>query len=120
MKLGGRLAAAIDVLTDIETRHRPANEALKDWGTSHRFAGSGDRGVIGNIVYDALRWRSSSAWIMGDDSPRAVVLAAVGRHWAVGTDGVAAAISDDAHAPAPVPSVQLERLRTAALADAAP
>jgi 16S rRNA (cytosine967-C5)-methyltransferase len=120
MKLGGRLAAAIDVLADIETRHRPANEALKDWGTSHRFAGSGDRGVIGNIVYDALRWRSSSAWIMGDEAPRAVVLGAMARHWAVGPDGLAAAIAGDPHSPPAVSAGELERLKGAALADAPP
>ena len=61
MRLGGRLSAAIEVLKDMDARHRPAAEALKDWGLSHRFAGSGDRAVIGNLVYDALRSRSSLA-----------------------------------------------------------
>ena len=58
MRLGGRLAAAIEVLEDIGRRHRPVADALKDWGLSHRFAGGGDRAAIGNIVYDALRHRS--------------------------------------------------------------
>ena len=31
---------------------------MKDWGVSHRFAGSGDRAAIGNLVFDALRTRS--------------------------------------------------------------
>ncbi|MCA1969023.1 MAG: MFS transporter, partial [Rhizobium sp.] len=53
MRLGGRLAGAIEVLDDIETRRRPVADALKDWGLAHRFAGSGDRAAIGNIVYDA-------------------------------------------------------------------
>ena len=57
MTPGARIAAAIEVLADIEQRHRPVAEALKDWGVSHRFAGSKDRAAIGNIVYDALRWR---------------------------------------------------------------
>ncbi|MDR3463543.1 MAG: MFS transporter, partial [Beijerinckiaceae bacterium] len=43
MTPGGRLAAAIDVFADIEARHRPAAEALKDYGLAHRFAGSKDR-----------------------------------------------------------------------------
>ena len=43
MRLGGRLAGAIEVLEDIEKRKRPVADALKDWGLSHRFAGSGDR-----------------------------------------------------------------------------
>ena len=57
MRLGGRISAAIEILTDIEARKRPVADALKDWGLSHRFAGSGDRAAIGNIVYDALRKR---------------------------------------------------------------
>ena len=40
MRLGGRLAAAIEVLDDIARRHRPVADALKDWGLSHRFAGA--------------------------------------------------------------------------------
>ena len=62
MRLGGRLAAAIEILEDMNARRRPAADALRDWGVSHRFAGSGDRSAIGNIVYDALRWRASSRW----------------------------------------------------------
>jgi 16S rRNA (cytosine967-C5)-methyltransferase len=70
----GRLAAAIEVVADIEARRRPANDALKDWGLSHRFAGSSDRAAIAGLVYDALRRKSSSAWLMGENSPRAVLL----------------------------------------------
>ena len=66
-----RVAAAIEVLADIETRHRPAADAMKDWGLAHRFAGSGDRAAISSLVYDTLRRKSSSAWIMGETSPRA-------------------------------------------------
>ena len=54
MKLPGRLSAAIEVLDDIEQRHRPVAEALKSWGLNNRFAGAGDRAAIGNLVYDAL------------------------------------------------------------------
>ena len=61
MRLGGRMAAAIEVLGDIEKRKRPVGDALKDWGLSHRFAGSGDRAAIGNIVYDALRQKCRMA-----------------------------------------------------------
>ena len=43
MTPAARVSAAIEILADIEARKRPAAEALKDWGTFHRFAGSGDR-----------------------------------------------------------------------------
>jgi hypothetical protein len=53
MRPGGRLAAAIEVLEEIFARHRPAPDALKEWGRAHRFAGAGDRAAIGNLVFDA-------------------------------------------------------------------
>ena len=30
MRMAGRIAAAIEILTDVFTQHRPASEALKD------------------------------------------------------------------------------------------
>jgi len=98
MRLGGRLAAAIEVLQDIETRHRPAAEALKDWGTAHRFAGSGDRAAIGNLVFDCLRKRRSLAWRMGSDKPRALALAAV-EGCGPSVEQIEQALAGDPHAP---------------------
>ena len=70
MTPGARAAAAVEVLTDIDARKRPAAEALKDWGLSHRFAGSSDRAAIGNLVFDSLRARASATFAMGAPSPR--------------------------------------------------
>lgn len=81
MRLPGRLAAAIEVLTEVETRHRPVAEALKGWGLANRFAGAGDRSAIGNLVYDVLRRRASHAWSMASDDARALVLSVVVREW---------------------------------------
>jgi len=72
MRLAGRLTAAIEVLDDMEKRRRPVADALKDWGISHRFAGSGDRAAIGTLVYDALRNRSWLSWRMGSETPVAL------------------------------------------------
>src|SRR6478735_8821454 len=72
MTPAARLSAATEALDDIERRRRPAAQALKDWGLSHRFAGSGDRAAIAGLVYDTLRRKTSSAWIMGADTQRAV------------------------------------------------
>jgi 16S rRNA (cytosine967-C5)-methyltransferase len=118
MRLGGRLAAAIEVLGEIDAHRRPVAEALKDWGVSHRFAGSGDRAAIGNLVYDVLRWRLSTAWLMGEDTPRALVLGTVVRHWSEGAEALAGLTEDDPHAPPPLTSSQQDRLANADLAQA--
>ena len=75
MRPGAHIQAAIEVLDEIVTRHRPAATALADWGKAHRFAGSGDRAAIGNLVYDVLRRKRSLAARMESDATRAVVLA---------------------------------------------
>ena len=81
MRMAGRVAAAIEVLTDVFTQHRPASEALKDWGKAHRFAGSTDRHAIGTLVYDVLRRRNTAAARMGDGRPRALVLGVLREVW---------------------------------------
>jgi len=102
MRFGGRLQAAIEVFTDIETRRRPVADALREWGVSHRFAGSGDRAAIGNLVYDALRWHRSSAWAADSDDPRRVVLAMVARRWSLPDGGLTASVAGDPYAPEPL------------------
>jgi 16S rRNA (cytosine967-C5)-methyltransferase len=118
MKPAARLQAAVEVLDQVERRHRPVGEALRDWGLSHRFAGSKDRAAIGNIVYDVLRWRSSTAWVMESDNPRALVLGMVARRWGLGTEGLARQIEGDPHAPEGLSPAEAERLATADLGQA--
>jgi 16S rRNA (cytosine967-C5)-methyltransferase len=81
MRLAGRVAAAIEILNDIFTQHRPASEALKDWGKAHRFAGSTDRHAIGTLVYDVLRRRNTASSRMGDGRPRALTLGVLRDVW---------------------------------------
>ncbi|MDB5622434.1 MAG: RsmB/NOP family class SAM-dependent methyltransferase [Devosia sp.] len=109
MRLPGRLAAAIAVLTEVETRKRPVSEALKAWGLANRFAGAGDRAAIGNLVYDALRHRASHAFLMGSDAPRALVLAVALRDWREDPAALNAAFADDSHAPHPMSEDEIAR-----------
>jgi 16S rRNA (cytosine967-C5)-methyltransferase len=106
MTPGGRLSAAIEVLDTILTHHRPAADALADWGKTHRFAGSADRAAIGNVVYDALRKKLSTAARMGADSSRALVLGTVGAAWGLNSEGVAAIVTGTAHDPAALTDIE--------------
>ncbi len=115
-----RAAAAIEVLADIETRRRPAADAMKEWGLAHRFAGSGDRAAISNLVYDALRKKSSSVWIMGEATPRAEVLGALNQTRGLDEAGVAALFSGEGHAPPALTEAERARLAAADLAGAPP
>jgi 16S rRNA (cytosine967-C5)-methyltransferase len=118
MRLGGRLSAAIEVLDDMERRHRPASEALKDWGLSHRFAGAGDRAAIGNIVYDALRRKRSAAWLFDADAPRALAFGALMLEWGLSPDEIAAQLEGDRFAPAPLDEAERGTLAAHRLDDA--
>jgi 16S rRNA (cytosine967-C5)-methyltransferase len=102
MRPGARISAAIEVLSDVVDRHRPVSLALADWGKAHRFAGSGDRSAIGNLVYDALRRRASLAFAMGADTPRAIALGAAPEALGVAPDAVAAMCTGEDHAPVPL------------------
>ncbi|GJM02716.1 MAG: MFS transporter [Rhodomicrobium sp.] len=128
MRLSGRLAAAIEVLTEIEQRHQPAKRALSEWGRSNRFAGSSDRAAIGNLVYDCLRNKASLAHAMGlsleaaepgtDDeasqttaTPRAIALAAITALWGEDPKELAETFATDRFAPAPISEAELGQLQ---------
>ena len=102
MTPSARLSAAIEVFAEIEARRRPAADALKDWGLSHRFAGSGDRAAIAGLVYDALRRKSSAAWLMGEATPRASLLGMLRRERGLDAQAMAALCNGSRHAPPPL------------------
>jgi 16S rRNA (cytosine967-C5)-methyltransferase len=120
MRPGAQAQAAIDILNDIDDRKRPAAEAMKDWGLRHRFAGSGDRAQIGDLVFGALRWRASSSFRMGADDPRAWVLGAL--RWGFGRDAAAleAYAYEETHAYSPLTEAERTALQTATLFGAPP
>ncbi|TPN80429.1 RsmB/NOP family class I SAM-dependent RNA methyltransferase [Mesorhizobium sp. CU2] len=118
MRLGGRLAAAIEVLEDIGRRHRPVADALRDWGLSHRFAGGGDRAAIGNIVYDALRRKRSAGWLFGEDTPRATGFGALLLEWGQTARSLNDALDGDKFAPPLLSAGELKAVAERRPADA--
>src|SRR5215472_2149839 len=118
MTPGARLAAAIDVLADIEARRRPAADALKDWGLSHRFAGSGDRAAIAGLVYDALRRKASAAFLMDDASARANIIGMLHLQRGLDTAAIEALFDGSRFAPEPLTDAEMRALAENALAQA--
>ena len=120
MTPGARLAAAIEAFGTIETERRPAADVLKDWGVAHRFAGSSDRAAIAGLVYDALRRRASSAFLMGGETPRAVLLGMLKRERQLATDGIARLADGSRYAPEALSDDERARLDAAGMAGAPP
>ena len=102
MTPAARVSAAIEIIAEIEAQRRPAVEVIKDWGLSHRFAGSSDRAAIAGLVYDTLRRKSSSAWLIGEASARAAVIGMLQRERGLGVEEIAELCSGARFAPAPL------------------
>jgi 16S rRNA (cytosine967-C5)-methyltransferase len=95
MRDGGRVSAAIEVLTEIEARHFPVKMALKRWGETARYAGSKDRAFVSGLVLDALRRKRSLGWMMGDTSARGVVLGVLSVTWKWTLERIAEAAAEE-------------------------
>jgi 16S rRNA (cytosine967-C5)-methyltransferase len=104
-----RLAAAIEVLDELAARRMPADEVLRQWGKAHRFAGSGDRRALAEIVYTTLRTRAGAAWRMGADDGRALVLGQLAERGET-LEAVEALFTGLGHAPSPLSADERARI----------
>ncbi|MEW6768303.1 MAG: RsmB/NOP family class I SAM-dependent RNA methyltransferase [Pseudomonadota bacterium] len=118
MTPAARLSAAIEVLGLIDAQRIPAVDALRDWGRSHRFAGSGDRAAISGLVFDVLRRRASSAFLMDDDTPRARLLGMLKLERGLDADAIAALCNGEGHAPSPLSDAERNALTSRTLDNA--
>ncbi|MEO8244781.1 MAG: RsmB/NOP family class I SAM-dependent RNA methyltransferase [bacterium] len=76
MTPAARLSAAIEVL-DRVLAGGPVEQTLTNWGRANRYAGSGDRHALRDLVFDALRCRRSFAALGGSETGRGLVLGGV-------------------------------------------
>ena len=120
MRPAAHIRSAVDVYTEVVARHRPAAAALADWGKAHRFAGSGDRSAIGNLVYDALRRARSLAAQMQSEAPRAIVLAAAPRALGLTVDEVIQGADGGPHTLSPLTDAEKAGLARGVPPDAPP
>jgi 16S rRNA (cytosine967-C5)-methyltransferase len=114
---GGRIAAAIEVLDDMEAGHRPAKIALKRWSDGARYAGAKDRAFVSGLALDVLRRRRSLAWRMGAETNRARVLGVLKFDWGWSDERIATAFAEE-HGPGPLTEAETAPPRD--LSDAPP
>jgi 16S rRNA (cytosine967-C5)-methyltransferase len=98
MTPAARAQMAIEILEALNQTAQPTDRFLRDWFRSRRFAGSKDRRAIAEQVFTVQRHRASLAHRMGDDSPRALVIAALAQ---TGQDP-AALFTGGGYGPAPL------------------
>jgi 16S rRNA (cytosine967-C5)-methyltransferase len=99
-----RAAAAIGVL-DAWLGGQPLAKALVNWARGARYAGSGDRAAVRDLVHDAVRCRLSFGALGGGTDGHALIL---GGLRAAGTDP-ALIFTGDRHAPAPLAATDTGR-----------
>jgi len=77
MTPAARLQMAIEILEALESTAQPTDRFLKAWFRTRRFAGSGDRRAIAEQVFSVQRHHAALAHRMGDERPRARMIAAL-------------------------------------------
>lgn len=77
MTPAARLQMAIEILEALDATAQPTDRFLKSWFRTRRFAGSGDRRAIAERVFGVQRRRAGLAHRMGNDGPRALMIAAL-------------------------------------------
>lgn len=65
MTPAARVQAAIEILDLWRASAQGMDRVLTGWARQNRYAGSGDRRAIGDLVHSALRRLRSSAWVAG-------------------------------------------------------
>ncbi len=119
MTPAARLSAAIELIGTIDAERVPAAKALKEWGTAHRYAGSGDRAAIAGLIWDVLRRRASSAWLMEADTPRARVLGMLKLERGMDIEAISNLCHGERFAPEPLSAAERMALTSRTL-DGAP
>ncbi len=118
MTPGARVAAAIDILSEIERGARPADDAAADYFRRRRYIGAKDRAAIAGHVYTVLRHRAAIDWWIArlargmavNARSRAVTALVLAQDWQ--PEAVAAACDGDRFRPPPLSPAE-ERLVSA-------
>ena len=118
MTPGARVAAAIDILAEIEGGERPADDTAADYFRRRRYIGAKDRAAVAAHVYAVLRHRAVIDWWTlrtgnGEVAPaarsRMITALLLVDHWPAGE--VAANFDGDRFRPAPLSPAEQRLVR---------
>ena len=115
MTPSARLAAAIDLLEEIDSSGRkPADAVANDFFRARRFIGSGDRRAVSDRVWGVLRSRRRLTWWMARAGAHPAARLLVGgslllEGWTM--EGLEQGFSGGQFAPAPLAAVERDVLR---------
>jgi 16S rRNA (cytosine967-C5)-methyltransferase len=105
MTPAGQLAAAIDLLADIEADARPADAVANSFFRNRRFIGAGDRREVSTLVWGVLRARRHLGWWLehfgAEPTPR-LLLAAQGLFTGMSLNKIALAFTAGRYGPPPL------------------
>lgn len=113
MTPGARIQMAIEILEALEKTGQPTDRFLKGWFRTRRFAGSKDRRAIAEQVFAVQRHRSHFAHRMGDDAPRALVIASL----AEAGEAIDTLFTGGGYGPAPLSDAERVAVGTPARAE---
>ena len=102
MTPGARIQAAIEILEALQENPQPADDAVRAWGTSHRFAGSKDRAAIRSLVFESFRHRGHAYALMGEESSRATIIGALRIGMGLKPTEIASAMTGNAYDAKPL------------------
>ena len=97
MTPAARLSASIEIL-DLILNGQPVEKVLTNWARRNRYAGSGDRASIRDLVFDIIRKRRSCGAMGGSETGRGLVIG----HLRQSGDSPEQYFGEGKYAPAPL------------------
>ncbi|MQX36285.1 RsmB/NOP family class I SAM-dependent RNA methyltransferase [Roseospira navarrensis] len=106
MTPGARLAASLDLLTEIAADPRPADAVAQTFLRARRYMGAGDRRAVTERVYGLLRRHARLGWWTGDGSPRERLIADLVLTDRLPPKAIKALFTGQGHDPEPLTSAE--------------
>lgn len=110
MRPDARVQSAKEILDCWRSGETGLDRVLVQWARNNRYAGSGDRAAIGDLVYGCVRRLRSSLWVAGLDWPGTGRAAMFGYLTQTGAD-TGALFSGARHAPEPPTDAERTAMR---------